>query len=106
MQHVAQRFWTTEEHPGVGRRVDLPDGFEDSIPIRTTEVGGRSQPGDGVGLCIRVINHDVGGIVRLDIGRKILLEPLDEWDQHDISLAHRMYLNVAIQVLRLNRHEQ
>lgn len=105
MQQIAQRFWTAEEHPGIGRRVDLPDGFEDSIPIGTTKVGSRSQSSDGVGLRIRVINHNVGGIVRLDVGRKILFNRLDEWNQHDFSLAHCMYLNVAIQVLRLNRHE-
>lgn len=106
MQHVAQRLRTAEEHARVRWAVNLPDGFENGIPVGAPKVGGRSQSRDGVGFGVGVIDHYVRGIVRLDVGSKILSNQLDKSIAHGSRITHRVDLNVAIHVFRLNRHEQ
>ena len=56
--------------------MDLPNGLEDHVPVRAAEVGRRAQTSDGILLGIGVIDHDVGGIVGLDLGCEILQNEL------------------------------
>ena len=52
--------------------MDLADGLEDHVPIGTTKVGGCAETGDGVLFGIGVVDHDVRGIVGLDLSREVL----------------------------------
>ena len=79
MQLAAQHFRSTEEHPRLGRRVDLANAPERCIPVRPPKVRGGAQAGDGVLVRIGVVDHDVRGIIRLDLGGQVL---------HDIPLVN------------------
>ena len=68
MKNIAQDLGTTEKHACVCGRVDLADGFENGIPVRAAEVGGRFEARDGVGFGVGVVDHDVGGVVGFDVG--------------------------------------
>lgn len=72
VQRRTEHFRTTEENAHFGRRVNLPNGFEDGIPVGTAEVGGRTKTGDSVLLGVGVVDHDVSCVVYLDLGGKIL----------------------------------
>lgn len=67
MELAAQKFWPTEEHAGFGGGVDLPDAAEDHVPVWAAEVGGGAQTGDGILVRVDFVEHDVRGIVGLDI---------------------------------------
>lgn len=72
VQCRTEYFRTTEEDACFCWCVDLPDGLEDHIPVRTAEICGCSKTGDGILLSVGVVNHDIRCIVCFDLGRKIL----------------------------------
>ena len=72
VQLAPQHLGPAEEHPCLGRRVDLADRLEHRIPVGPPEVGRRPEPCDGVLIRLRVIDHDVGSVVGLNLGREIL----------------------------------
>lgn len=72
MESVAKALGSAEEHAGFSGSVDLADGSEDHIPVGTAKVCGRAQTGDGILFRVRVVDHDVVGIVRLDLRSEVL----------------------------------
>lgn len=68
MQHTPKHFWSAEENTCFSWCVDLADGFENHIPIRTAEIRRCAQTGDGVLFCVGVVDHDVGCVVDADFG--------------------------------------
>jgi len=72
MQCTSQRLRSAEEHTCFGRCMNLADALEYHIPVRSTEVGWCSQTSDGILFGVRVVDHDVGGIISLDLGCKVL----------------------------------
>jgi hypothetical protein len=68
MQHTSQNLWTAEENTSFCWCVDLADGFENHIPVWTTEIGGGAETGNGVLFCVCVVDHDVGCVVDADFG--------------------------------------
>jgi hypothetical protein len=72
VQQATQHFWTTEEHTGFSRRMDLADAFENHVPVRSAEVRWRSETSDGVLFGIGVVNHNVCCIFNADFGSEVL----------------------------------
>ena len=72
VQRGAEAFGAAEEHARFRGRVDLPDGFENGVPVWTTEVGGCAQTGNGVLLGVGVVDHNVRCVVCLDLGSEVL----------------------------------
>ena len=72
VQLAAQHFRSAEEHPRLGRRVDLANASERCIPIWPPKVRGGAQAGDGVLVGIGVVDHDIRSIVRLDLSGQVL----------------------------------
>lgn len=70
---ASQTLGTTEEHTSLGGRVDLADGFEDHVPVRTTEVCWCAQSSDGILLRVGVVDHDICCVVGLDLSSEVLL---------------------------------
>lgn len=52
--------------------MNLADGLEDHVPVRATEVCGCAETGDGVLLCVCVVDHDVCRVVCLDLCCEVL----------------------------------
>lgn len=74
MQGTSQPFGSTEKHTSFGRSVQLPDTSENHVPVGTTKVGGTSQACNGIFIGVGVVDHNVGGIVCLDLGRQIRVD--------------------------------
>lgn len=72
VQLAAEHFGSAEEHPRFGWRVDLADPPEHRVPVWPPKVRGGAQAGDGILVRIGVVDHDVGCIVRFDLGSQIL----------------------------------
>ena len=68
VQLAAQHLGSAEEHPRLGRGVDLADAPEHRVPIGPPEVRGRAEAGDGILIRICVVDHDIRSIVRHDLG--------------------------------------
>jgi hypothetical protein len=73
MESVAQTLGSAEEHTGFRWSVNLADGSEDHIPVGATEVRGRAQTRDGILFGVRIVDHDVGSIIDLDLRSKVLI---------------------------------
>ena len=76
MQLTAQNLWPAEEDTRLCRCVQLSDRLEHSIPIGASEAGGCSETRDGVDIGVRVVNHDVRGVIYFDLGSEILRRAL------------------------------
>lgn len=72
VQCGAQALGAAEENAGFRGRVDLPDGFENCVPVWTTEVGGGAETGNGVLFGVGVVDHDVRCVVCFDFGCEVL----------------------------------
>lgn len=72
MQLTSQRFRPTKKYARLSRSVNLADGFEHRVPIWSAEIGGSSQSSDGILFRVGVVDHDIGGIVKEDLGSEIL----------------------------------
>lgn len=110
MQLAPQHLGPAEEHPCLGRRVDLADRLEHRIPVGPPKVGRRPEPCDGVLIRLGVIDHDVGSVVGLDFRREILryirlVLRLSKPGQTG-AMTHSVYLDMAVHVLRFDSHEQ
>ena len=51
--------------------MQFADAPEDHVPVGTAKVGWASQTGDGVLVGVGVVDHDVGRVVRLNLGREV-----------------------------------
>lgn len=89
MQGTSQSLGSTEKHTRLSRRVQLPDASENHIPVRTAKVGRAPQARNGILVGVCVVDHDVCGIVRLDLGRQV-----------------RVNLDAVVHVLRLDGQQQ
>jgi hypothetical protein len=73
--------------------VDLADRFENHIPVWATEIGGCAETGDGVLLCIGVVDHDVCCVVDADFSCEVLYP-----NQQNILSGGRNELTVWISI--------
>lgn len=73
MERAPKHLGSAEEDTGLGGLVDLADGFENHVPVRTAEVGGRAEAGDGVLLGVGVVDHDVCAVFGADFGGEVLV---------------------------------
>lgn len=71
VQLAAEALGPAEEDAGLGGGVQLPDAAEDHVPVGAAEVGGAAEARDGVLVGVGVVDHDVGGVVSLDLGRQV-----------------------------------
>ena len=71
------------------RTVNLPNTPKHSPPIRPPEIRRCPQPRNSITIRIRIIDHDIRRIIRLNLRSKV-----------------RMDLNMIIHILRLNRKQQ
>jgi len=49
----------------------LRNGGEDFVPVGTTEVGGRTERGDGILLSADILNDDIVHVILLDLGSEV-----------------------------------
>ena len=110
MQLAPEYLGPAEEHACFGRRVDLADRLEHCVPVGSTEIRWGTEPRDGVLIRIRVVDHDVGRVIRFDLGREVLRKfrlasPLVQrvWTR---ALTYGMDLDVTVHILRFDGHEQ
>lgn len=73
MQLIPQRLRPAEEDTRFRRSVDLANGLENRVPVRSAEIRRRPQSRDGILVCVGVIDHDVGGVIRFDVSSEILV---------------------------------
>ncbi len=71
MQLTTQHLGSTKENTGFRRTVNLADALEHHIPIRSTKVRWCSETRNGVAVRVRVVDHNVRGVVDLDLGRQV-----------------------------------
>lgn len=67
----------------------LPDTPEHGPPVRPPEVRRRPQPRDRIAVRVRIVDHDIGRVVRLDLRRQV-----------------RVDLDVIVHVLGLDGEQQ
>ena len=72
MQNTRQRFWAAVKHTRFGGVMDLANGSEDHVPVRSAEVGWGAQACDGVLFGVGVVDHDVCCVVGFNLGGEIL----------------------------------
>jgi hypothetical protein len=72
VERRSKALGTAEEDSGFGGRVDFADRFENHVPVGAAEVGGCAETGDGVLFGVGIVDHDVGCVVGLDLGGKVL----------------------------------
>lgn len=72
MKCASEWFRPTEENSRLSWGMDLANRAEDHVPVWTAEVCWRPQSGDGVLLCICIVYHNIGGVIDLDSGGKVL----------------------------------
>lgn len=69
---IGQRLGPAEEDTGLARGVHASYVLEDGVPVGTTEVCRGAKTRDGVLLGVRVVEHDVCGVVELDWRGEVL----------------------------------
>lgn len=112
VQLAPEYLGSAEEDSCLGRRVNLADRLEHRVPVRSSEIGWRAQARDGVLVRIRVVDHDVGRVISLDLGREVLWEPSVSIDLLERvwvwtgASTYRVDLDVAVHILRFDGHEQ
>ena len=108
MELASEYLRATEENPGFRWRMNFANGSEYCVPVRSAKTRGRSETGNSVCLCVGVIELDVHHIVRLDLGGKVLYHGMSAKDLAigGVEGAYRVYLDVTIHVLCLNRTKQ
>lgn len=74
VQRAAQSLGTAEEHTRLARSMQFPDTPKDHIPVRTAKVRRRPQAGNGILIGVGIIDHNVGRIVNLDLGRQVRVD--------------------------------
>ncbi len=89
VQGAAQALGAAEEDARLAGGVQLADALEDHVPVGAAKVGRAAEASNGVRLGISVVDHDVGGVVALDLGREV-----------------RVDLDAVLDVLGLDGHEQ
>ena len=71
VQSTSQRLGAAKEHSHLSRLVYRTNTFEDGVPVGSAKVCRCPQSGDGILLGVCIVNHNVGGIVGLDLGREV-----------------------------------
>ena len=72
VERRTENFGPAEEDTGFGRCMDLADRLENHVPVGATEVGRRTQAGNGILFSVGVVDHNVGSIVGFDLGSEVL----------------------------------
>lgn len=89
VQGAAQTLGAAEEDACLAGGVQLADALEDHVPVGAAKVGRAAEARDGVGFSVGVVDHDVGRVVALNLGREVGVN-----------------LDAVLDVLRLDGHEQ
>lgn len=69
---MTEALGSAEEHARLSRRVKFANRSEYHVPVRPAEASWRTQARDGVLFGVRIVDHDVGGIVGLDLCCQVL----------------------------------
>jgi carbon monoxide dehydrogenase subunit G len=72
VQLASQHLGSAEEDARFSGAVELADRPEHHVPVRTAEVGGCAETGNGVSVRVDVVDHDVGGVIGFDFRGKVL----------------------------------
>ncbi len=89
LQLPPQRLGPTIKHPRRHRPMQPPHPPENGIPIRSPEIRRAPQTRDGIDVRMRIVDHDVGRIIRLNLSRQV-----------------GQNLNVTIHILHLDGRQQ
>lgn len=74
VQCAAKRLRPAKEHTCFGGSVDFANALEDHVPVGAAKVRRCPEAGNGILFSIGVVDHDVGCVIRFDLGRQILGE--------------------------------
>lgn len=74
MQRTPQPLGPAEEDTRLGRTVQLANAPKDHVPVGPAKVGRTPQARDGVLVGVGVVDHDVGRVVGLDLGRQVRVD--------------------------------
>lgn len=85
--------------------MDFANALEDHVPVGATKVRRCSQTSDSILFSVGIVNHDVGCVISLDLGRQILEERVLAKTQRKTEfnkMAYRVNLNGVIHILSLD----